>query len=158
MVRLARVIAIDVPHHVTQRGNARRYILDRDSDRMVYLSLLREYVDLYGLSVLGYCLMSNHVHLVVIPRKATSLALVFKQTHGRYASYWNAGHKSSGHAWQGSFYSCPLDESHLWTALRYAERNPVRAGLEIRNQKSVTDGSIPDILISRGAISTSDRD
>ena len=129
MVRLARVIAIDVPHHVTQRGNARRYILDRDSDRMVYLSLLREYVDLYGLSVLGYCLMSNHVHLVVIPRKATSLALVFKQTPGRYASYWNAGHKSSGHAWQGRFYSCPLDESHLWTALRYAERNPVRAGL-----------------------------
>ena len=123
------MIAIDVPHHVTQRGNARRYILDRDSDRMVYLSLLREYVDLYGLSVLGYCLMSNHVHLVVIPRKATSLALVFKQTPGRYASYWNAGHKSSGHAWQGRFYSCPLDESHLWTALRYAERNPVRAGL-----------------------------
>jgi len=129
VARLARVIAVGVPHHATQRGNARRYILDRDADRMVYLSLLREYADLYELSLLGYCLMSNHVHLVVIPCKLTSLALAFKQTHGRYAAYWNARHKSSGHAWQGRFYSCPLDPSHLWAAPRYAERNPVRAGL-----------------------------
>ena len=96
---------------------------------MVYLALLRQYVELYELSLLGYCLMSNHVHLVVIPHKAPSLALTFKETHGRYATYWNAGHKSSGHAWQGRFYSCPLDPTHLWEALRYAERNPVRAGL-----------------------------
>jgi putative transposase len=88
MARLARVIVVGVAHHVTQRGNARRYILNSDSDRMVYLSLLREYVSLYELSLLGYCLMSNHVHLVVISRTATSLALVCKQTHGRYATYW----------------------------------------------------------------------
>jgi putative transposase len=86
-------------------------------------------VELYELSLLGYCLMSNHVHLVVIPRKAAALALAFKHTHGRYATYWNASHQSSGHAWQGRFYSCALDQSHLWAALRYAERNPVRAGL-----------------------------
>ncbi len=114
---------------MTQRGNARRYILDGDADRMVYLSLLREYCQLYELSLLGYCLMSNHVHLVVIPHKKLSLALVCKQTHGRYASYWNAGHKSTGHAWHGRFYSCPMDEAHLWAALRYVERNPVRAGM-----------------------------
>src|SRR6185312_4077801 len=70
-----------------------------------------------------------HVHLVVIPQKPHALAVAFKQTHGRYASYWNASHRSSGHAWQGRFYSCPLDTTHLWEALRYAERNPVRAGL-----------------------------
>ena len=87
MARLARVIVVGVAHHVTQRGNARRYILDSDSERMIYLSLLREYVTLYELSLLEYCLMSNHVHWVVIPRKATSLALACKQTHGRYASY-----------------------------------------------------------------------
>lgn len=103
---------------MTQRGNARRYILDSDADRMVYLSLLREYVTLYELSLLGYCLMSNHVHLVAIPQKKFSLALACKQTHGRYASYWNVGHKSTGHAWHGRFYSCPMDESHLWAALR----------------------------------------
>ncbi len=79
--------------------------------------------------------MCNHVHLVVIPRKATSLALTFKQTHGRYATYWNASQQSSGHAWQARFYSCPLDQSHLWAALRYAERNPVRAGLVERAEE-----------------------
>jgi putative transposase len=52
-----------------------------------------------------------------------------KHTHGRYASYWNAVHRSSGHAWQGRYFSCPLDESHLWEALRYTELNPVRANL-----------------------------
>jgi putative transposase len=127
VARLARVIAVDVPHHVTQRGNARQYILASDAERMVYLDLLRQAVQLHSLSVIGYCLMSNHVHLVVIPRKPEALALALKEAHGRYASYWNAAHRSSGHAWQGRFYSCPLDQPHLWEALRYTELNPVRA-------------------------------
>src|SRR6266850_3695806 len=63
------------------------------------------------------------------PRKPDALALSLKQTHGRYTSYWNAAHRSSGHVWQGRFYSCPLDSYHLWVALRYVELNPVRAGL-----------------------------
>lgn len=73
--------------------------------------------------------MSNHVHLVVIPREAEALAWALKHAHGRYASYWNASHASSGHVWQGRYYSCPLDEAHLWEALRYTELNPVRAGM-----------------------------
>ncbi len=58
-----------------------------------------------------------------------SLALTFKETHGRYATHWNVPHASSGHVWQGRYYSCPLDSPHLWAALRYTELNPVRAGL-----------------------------
>ena len=73
--------------------------------------------------------MSNHVHLIAVPRKADGLAQALKQTHGRYASYWNAAHRSSGHVWQGRYYSCPLDEPHLWEALRYTELNPLRARL-----------------------------
>jgi REP element-mobilizing transposase RayT len=61
MARLARVVAVDVPHHVTQRGNARQFILASDAERMVYLDLLRQAVQLHGLSVIGYCLMSNHM-------------------------------------------------------------------------------------------------
>ena len=129
MTRLARVIAVDVPHHVTQRGNARRFILDCDADRMAYLNLLRQNVELHGLGLIGYCLMSNHVHLVVTPHHAGGLALALRHAHGRYAIYWNAVHQSSGHAWQGRYYSCPLDRVHLWEALRYTELNPVRAGL-----------------------------
>jgi hypothetical protein len=75
---------------------------------------------------MGYCLMSNHVRLVLVPRRAESLGLALKHAHGRYASYWNAAYHSSGHVWQGRYYSCPLDEPHLWEALCYTELNPVR--------------------------------
>jgi len=73
--------------------------------------------------------MSNHVHLIAVPRKADVLARTLKETHGRFASYWNALHHSTGHVWQGRYYSCPLDEPHLWEASRYTELNPVRASL-----------------------------
>jgi putative transposase len=129
MARFARVVVAGAAHHVTQRGNGRQFLLASDSERMVYLDLLRQAVHLHGVSVLGYCLMSNHVHLVLIPPAAEALGRTLKTTHGRYAAYWNAAHSSSGHAWQGRFYSCPMDEGHLWAALRYTERNPVRAGL-----------------------------
>jgi len=78
VARLARVVAVDVPHHVTQRGNARQCILDSDADRMVYLDLLRRYAQLHELSLVGYCLMSNHVHLVAIP-VATGDSRVWRQ-------------------------------------------------------------------------------
>jgi len=73
--------------------------------------------------------MLNHVHLVAVPHEPDSLALTLKHTHGQYAGYWNAKHGSTGHVWQGRYYSCPLDRLHLWKALRYTELNPRRAGL-----------------------------
>ena len=94
MARLARIAVVNIPHHVTQRGNARQFLLASDSERLVYLELLRRYVELRELEVLGYCLMSNHVHLIVVPRRADALALALKDTHGRYAAYWNAAHRS----------------------------------------------------------------
>jgi putative transposase len=129
MARIARVVAVGVAHHVTQRGIGRRFLLDREADRQVYLGLLRENLAAHRVALAGFCLMSNHVHLIVIPEDEEGLGLSMKHTHGRYASYWNAVHSSSGHAWQGRYFSCPLDESHLWEALRYTELNPVRANL-----------------------------
>jgi putative transposase len=129
MARFARVIALNVAHHVTQRGNARQFILDGDADRKVYLDLLRENIAEHHASLIGYCLMSNHVHLVMVPHRVDALAKALKHTHGRYAAFWNGKYHSSGHVWQGRFYSCPLDKPHLWEALRYAELNPIRAGL-----------------------------
>jgi putative transposase len=131
MARLARVVALDTPHHVTQRGNAHQYILETDGDRLVYLDLLRRNCRLQRLSLLGYCLMSNHVHLIAVPEHDESLRLALKHTHGRYAAYFNARCASSGHVWQGRYYSCPLDLPHLWAALRYTELNPVRAGIVV---------------------------
>jgi putative transposase len=97
MARFGRIAVVNVVHHVTPRGNGRRFILASDEERIVYLNLLRKYVELCELSLFGYCLMSNHVHLLVVPRKGDSLARALKQTHGRYASFWNATHRSSGH-------------------------------------------------------------
>ena len=127
MARFARVVVAGAAHHVTQRGKGRQFLLASDSERRVYLDLLRQAVHRHGVSVVGYCLMSNHVHLVLIPEEGEALGRALKATHGRYAAYWNAAHTTCGHAWQGRFYSCPMDEGHLWPALRYTELNPVRA-------------------------------
>jgi putative transposase len=135
MARLARVVASEVPHHITQRGNARRVVFESASDRIVYLTLLRQSCIQDELSLLGYCLMSNHVHLIAVPRRPEAMAIALRHTHGRYAAYLNARYGASGHVWQGRYYSCPLDRNHLWMALRYTECNPVRAGMISKPQE-----------------------
>jgi len=71
--------------------------------------------------------MSNHVHFIVIPQEEKSLAALFNNTHMRYAQYLNSQRKQKGYLWQGWFYSCILDEAHLYRAIRYVENNPVKA-------------------------------
>ena len=132
---MARVIAEGLPHHVTQRGNARRVVFESDADRVVYVHLLRHYSVLHQCILVGYCLMSNHVHLIAVPMRADSLPLVLRNVHGRYATYLNGRQGASGHVWQGRYFSCPLDGRHLWAALRYVERNPVRAGMVARPEE-----------------------
>ena len=128
MPRIARTVAAGFAHHITQRGNNRQDVFFVDDDRNVYLKLLKEHADKYGLEIIGYCLMTNHVHLVVIPRTEDSLAKATGRTHFRYSQYINRFHGRSGHLWQGRFYSCALDERHFWQAMKYIELNPVRAG------------------------------
>ena len=116
-------------HHITQRGNNRQEVFFVDDDRRVYLELLKEQADKEGLEVAGYCLMSNHVHLVAIPHTQDALAKAIGRTHFRYTQYVNRFHRRSGHLWQGRFHSCVLDEPHFWLAMKYVELNPVRAKL-----------------------------
>ena len=129
MPRIARTVILDCPHHITQRGNNRQDVFFIDDDRHVYLTILKEQSDRFGLEVLGYCLMRNHVHLVATPKTPESLAKAVGRTHWLYTQYVNRLHGRSGHLWQNRFYSCALDERHFWKALAYVERNPVRAGL-----------------------------
>jgi putative transposase len=86
MTRFARVVAVDVPHHVTQRGNPRQFILATEADCKVYMDLLRQNLELHSLALLGYCLISNHVHLILVPEKANALGRALKDTHGRFAA------------------------------------------------------------------------
>ena len=127
MPRLARTVVAGCAHHITQRGNNRQDVFFVDDDRRVYLELLSQQAEKYGLDIVGYCLMGNHVHIVAIPRAEDSLAKAVGRTHFRYTQYINRFHKRSGHLWQGRFYSCPLDERHFWLAMRYVELNSVRA-------------------------------
>jgi putative transposase len=129
MPRTARAIAPGIPHLVTQRGNNQQDVFFVDDDRKNYLSLLGKYAGEQGLRILGYCLMTNHVHIAGIPAQATSLAYAIGRTHLVYTQYINRLHQRSGHLWQNRFHSCPLDEEHLWYALRYVDQNPVRAGM-----------------------------
>jgi putative transposase len=118
-----------LPHHVTQRGNRRREVFFSPQDRQVYLGLLRQYAGHYSLQILGYCLMSNHVHLVAVPAFEDSLAKTLREVHGRYARYRNAIEHSSGHLWQCRYYSCAFEATRMPEVMRYVELNPVRAGL-----------------------------
>ena len=89
MSRQSRVVAVGVPYHITQRGNNRQTVFRSDADRLFYLDTLRRKSREHGLSILGYCLMSNHVHLVATPRQETSLARAIGQTHFIYAQRFN---------------------------------------------------------------------
>lgn len=129
MPRLARAVATGFAHHITQRGNNRQDVFFVDDDRKVYLELLKKQSDKYGLEIFGYCLMTNHIHLVATPCKEDSLAKAIGRTHFRYTQYINRFHKRSGHLWQGRFYSCSLDERHFWLAMKYIELNPIRVRL-----------------------------
>ena len=129
MPRIARITELGMPHHITQRGNYRQKVFGKDEDFKEYVSLLNECSGKYGLKILAYCLMNNHVHFIAIPTEKESLARTFNTTHMRYAQYINKKKKARGHLWQGRFYSSILDEMHLIEAVRYVERNPVRAKL-----------------------------
>ena len=129
MSRVARIVVPGFPHHVTQRGNRGADVFEVDADRKAYLRFLGKYAERHGLAVWAYCLMTNHVHLVVVPEREASLGLTLRDTHTVYAMYSNTRTELRGHVWQGRFFSCPLDETHLWAAVRYVERNPVRAGM-----------------------------
>src|SRR5574337_2499 len=127
MPRKAQVICRQVPHHVTQRGNRREQVFFTDADRTTYLKWLSEYAEKCRVEVLAYCLMSNHIHLVIVPDGEEALQRMLKPLHMRYAQRINRKKGWKGHFWQGRFFSSALDEDYLWAAIRYVERNPVRA-------------------------------
>ncbi len=129
MPRSARIVIPGCPHHVTQRGNNRQSVFFVDADRQVYLEYLLDASQRFDLRIEGYCLMTNHVHLVATPGYETSLGDTMKRTNQLYAQYVNRMHRRSGHLWQDRFFSCALDQSHFQKALVYVERNPVRARL-----------------------------
>ena len=129
MAQLNRVVAVGCPHHITQRGNFRRDVFYDDEDRSAYLDLLARYSGEAQLEILGFCLMSNHIHLIAVPTRLDSMAIAMRDTHQSYSRWLNIRLRRRGHAWQNRYFSCPLDPAHAAYAMRYVEFNPVRAGM-----------------------------
>lgn len=129
MARLARVVIPGVAHHVTQRGNRRLPIFFSDDDRRVYLALLRDGCAQAGVRCLAWCLMDNHVHLILVPEDADGLRAALGEAHRRYTRHVNFREGWRGYLFQGRFASYPMDDAHLMAAVRYVERNPVAAGI-----------------------------
>ena len=156
MARIDRVVVPGVAHHVTQRGNRREDVFFSRADRTYFLDLLRQYSAKSGLETVGYCLMTNHLHLVVVPEYENSLARALKPVHLRYAQYINRRKGWCGRVWQERFYSCPMDAAHTLVAVRYVERNPVRARLVAKAEEypwssaaGHTGGNIDPLLSDR---------
>jgi len=94
-----------------------------------YRDLLGEAAVSAGAEIWAYCLMPNHVHIILTPSDEDGLRATLADLHRRYTGAINAQHRWTGHLWQGRFGSVPMDEPHLLAAIRYVSLNPVRAGL-----------------------------
>ena len=129
MARISRIVAVGYPHHITQRGVRSIDIFKNDSDRTTYLQFIKEETQRCEIEILSWCLMTNHVHFVVVPHDESSLAKGFGEAHKRYTRMKNFSEGVRGFLFQGRFGSCVLDERHLLAAVRYVENNPVSAGI-----------------------------
>jgi putative transposase len=125
-MRAMRVMQANIP---AQRGNRRERIFFNDEDYALYRDWLAESCAKFGVEVWAYCLMPNHVHLILTPADPAGLGLAMSRAHRLYAGFVNARARQTGHLFQGRFGSVPMDEEHLIAAVRYVALNPVRARL-----------------------------
>lgn len=132
MARLARIVVPHRPHHVTQRGNRREPIFFKDGDQDVYRDLLAVQMRKASIEIWAYCLMPNHVHLILTPKYADKLGEAVGEAHRRYTNFVNARGRWTGHLFQSRFSSVVMDDTHLKAAVCYVSLNPVRAGLTDR--------------------------
>src|SRR5450631_4806456 len=135
MARLARVVVPGHPHLVTQRGNGGARTFFGDDDYALYRDLLATQCRAAAVEVWAWCVMPNHVHLILVPSDRDGLRRALAKVHRAYAGEIQARRKRSGHFWQGRFGAVVMDEDHLAAALRYVSLNPVRARLVARAQE-----------------------
>ena len=135
MPRTARFVIPDMPHHVTQRGNRRQDVFFRDGDYELYIDLMAEWCARAGVEIWAYCLMTNHVHLIAVPKTPAALAWAVSEAHRRYTLEINRRERWTGHLWQGRFSSFVMDQPHTLMAARYVEMNPVAARMTARPEE-----------------------
>ncbi|HJY07891.1 MAG TPA: transposase [Bryobacteraceae bacterium] len=153
MARISRLVLENVAHHVVARGVGHMRLFRNGFDKHKYLTRFAQLAEEENVLVHAYCLMDNHVHLILTPSDPNGLARLFRRMHTWWAMKLNRWLERCGHVFQNRFHSSPLDENHYWTALRYVEVNPRRAGLvehleswELSSAKAHLAGA-PDPLV-----------
>jgi len=130
MARQPRLIIPGIAIHIVQRRVDRSACFREDSDRFVYLSTLRDLLADSQCDLHAYCLMTNHVHLLVTPRSERGCAVLMRDLGRIYVRYFNDRHRRTGTLWEGRYHSCLVDSAdYVLNCYRYIERNPVRAGM-----------------------------
>ncbi len=129
MPRVARIVVPGVAHHVIQRGNRQQRLFFDDVDRRRYVGLMAAARDAHQVRFLAWCLMDNHVHLVLVPPTADALRAALASAHTAYSQHVNRKQGATGHLFEGRYKSYPMDDAHLMVAVRYVENNPVTANM-----------------------------
>jgi putative transposase len=130
MARPLRITVANLPFHVIDRGNNKQTVFHKEEDFVYFLELLKRYKKELKFKLYHFCLMSNHIHLVIEPTVEGSLPKIMMRLTLAYSSYFNKKYKGVGHVWQGRYKSSLIDEDNyfIWCGL-YVELNPVRAKL-----------------------------
>lgn len=127
MARMNRMIVPGYVYHITQRGNNKTVVFYDDKDRRVYCDYINKEARKWGMLVLAFCLMNNHVHYIVVAQEEHSISKAIGIAHMRYTRYFNVKMNQIGHLWHSRFYSKELSKKNFFNAIRYVENNPVKA-------------------------------
>ncbi len=129
MPRMGRIVLPNYPHHVVQRGHNRQVVFAAEQDYQRYIADLRELKDAFGIKVYAYCLMTNHVHLLLAPSEAIAgLGQLMKALAARATRYRNRLERRTGTLWESRYKSSVVEsDTYLLACCRYIELNPVRA-------------------------------
>ena len=155
MPRIARVVVPNFPHHITQRGSRNQKVFFTEADRRNYVAILKEEITKHQVEIWAYCLMDNHVHFIAVPQNQEDIAKVFREAHKRYARMINQREGWRGHLWQERFHSFVMDEKYLYAAVRYVEKNPVKAKLVERPEDYLWSSAKARIERSQDALLSS---
>ncbi len=130
MPRIGRTVVPHYPHHIVQRGHNRQVVFAADRDFHYYLDTLAEFKEVYQVKVYAFCLMTNHVHLLLSPQDHDGIGKLMKRLAGRQTRYRNKLEGRSGTLWESRYKSSVVDaDEYLLACKRYIELNPVRAAM-----------------------------
>ena len=130
MSRMQRLIINNASYHIMVRGNKKQITFIEEEDFAKYLDLLRHYKREYGFKLYGYCLMPNHVHLILEVEDGIDLSKIMQGLNQAYTLWFNKKYEKVGHLWQGRYKSMVIQKNkYMLDCLEYVELNPIRANI-----------------------------